>query len=84
MEQAPAPPGFIEAIVDPHHNALARAAAGGHRRPVTAALNTREQLARATLRADPDHLTREQKMTILNDAALLARLHASARLRHVT
>jgi len=76
VEHTPMPPGFVEVIIDPHHNALARAAAGGHRRLYSATLDRHEELARAMVRSDPDHLTREQKMAVLNDAALLYRLHA--------
>jgi len=68
-------PDFTDAVVDPIVNALA--CAGGRPRthlPPTSHAE-REQLAQLALRAGPSSLSAAQKNLLLDDPALLSRLH---------
>jgi len=73
VRHASAPPGFVDAVVDPLTNALACAA--GTARATRARSGDDERLVRVALVGGPDALTVAQKNLLLGNALALSRLH---------
>jgi membrane glycosyltransferase len=72
---APAPPGFIDAVVDPATNALACAAAVARFTRTALVRTHRLQKIDAALVQGPDALSRPAKLRLLGDPIALSRLH---------
>ena len=75
VRDAPRPPGFIEAVVDPVINALTCAAGIARFNQTGTASNGRKQLVRLALQDGPAQLTRPQKIRLLSDPVALSQLH---------
>jgi membrane glycosyltransferase len=72
---APAPPGFVDAVVDPAINALACAAAVARFTRTGQLPNPRLQKVDVALVEGPDALTAGSKLRLLGDPIALSRLH---------
>jgi membrane glycosyltransferase len=72
---APAPPGFVDAIIDPATNALACAAAVARFSRTALGQNNRLQKVDAALVEGPDALSAGAKLRLLGDPIALSRLH---------
>ncbi|MES1999221.1 MAG: glucans biosynthesis glucosyltransferase MdoH [Pseudomonadota bacterium] len=72
--QSPAPPDFIDAVIDPATNAL-MCAAGTPRPGHTPITESHTKWLNEALTAGPDALAASQKMHLLNDSSALSRLH---------
>ena len=82
LGNAPPPPTFATAIVDPLVNALACAAALDRRRFPQAVRERRAQLARVALEGDPSKLSADMKTRLLGDAGAMSWLHYHTWLKH--
>jgi membrane glycosyltransferase len=75
--ESPAPPGFVDAVVDPLINALACAASLVRvRRPNRADTDRRQSLVSEAVRNGPESLSAAQQSALLNDPVALSILHA--------
>lgn len=72
--RAAAPPGFIEAVIDPVTNAMICAVGAPRFRQFRAA-DSREKRVNEALQGGPDALDPGRKMHLLNDPIALSRLH---------
>jgi membrane glycosyltransferase len=72
---APAPPGFVDAVVDPATNALACAAAVARFTRTALVQNQRMQKVDVALVEGPDALSTSSKLRLLGDPIALSRLH---------
>ena len=75
LKGAAAPPGFIEAVVDPVINALVCAAGVARFNPTGPLRDQRPQLLRAALRDGPKKLSATRKIRLLGDPVALSELH---------
>lgn len=73
---APTAPGFAQAVVDPHTNALHVGLQGQPRSLTPAVLQERCELARLTLTDGPDALSNQQQCRLLADPQQMLWLHA--------
>jgi membrane glycosyltransferase len=75
LKYAQVPPGFCAAVTDPIINTLACAAAAMHAQQAPLPRSERMRDAQRALTAGPQVLSAQQKLALLNDAALLTQLH---------
>ncbi len=75
LKSAGAPPGFIEAVVDPVINALVCAAGVARFNPTGPLRDQRPQLLLAALRDGPKKLSTTRKVRLLTDPVALSELH---------
>jgi membrane glycosyltransferase len=75
VEQAPASPGFVDAVVDPITNALACACRAARWRRVPGIDPWRQQLLDRALTQGPDALDTKQRGLLLRDQLTLCELH---------
>ncbi len=78
VRQAPPTPGFIDAVVDPLHNAMACASDIARLRHSRSVRATHHQLAERALAHGPTALDTNDKNALLTDAVVLSRLHYDA------
>ena len=78
VRQAPPTPGFIDAVVDPLHNAMACASDIARTRHSGSVRATHHQLAERALAHGPAALATNEKNALLTDAVVLSRLHYDA------
>jgi len=76
---APPTPGFVDAVVAPHVNALACATAGRPVRHSLAAQPRRDRAIAAAVARAPSELAESLKLFFMADPAALAQLHARIR-----
>jgi membrane glycosyltransferase len=72
-------PRFVDAVADPHTNALACATAGRPARPSLAAQPRRDRAVAAAVAQGPDRLAESLKLFLMADPAALSQLHARVR-----
>ena len=75
FRRAPPDAGFVDAVVDPLHNAIACAADVARTQHSEAKRHVHDALVERALRDGPDALRDEDKGTLLGDAHALSRLH---------
>jgi membrane glycosyltransferase len=75
LQEAQAPPDFSAAVTDPVVNTLACAAAATHAQAAPLLRRERMRDAQRALSGGLQVLTAQQKLALLNDAALLSHLH---------
>jgi membrane glycosyltransferase len=75
VRRAPPAPGFIDAVVDPHVNAIACAVAAPRTRRSAHAEARRKRAVAAALERGPAALTARQQRVFLEDPIALSQLH---------
>jgi membrane glycosyltransferase len=78
VRQSPPVPNFVDAVVDPLHNAMACASDIARTRHSEAVRKTNRQLADRALAHGPTSLETNEKNALLSDAIALSRLHFDA------
>ena len=76
LKDAQALPDFAAAVADPVVNTLACATGAVHAQQAPKLRRERMRYAQRALTSGPQALTAQQKLALLNDAALLSQLHA--------
>jgi membrane glycosyltransferase len=76
VADTPELPGFAAAVTDPGVNALTCAIANAREGQAEVLQRERMGFAERALEGGPDALAARQKLVIINDPALLSRLHA--------
>jgi len=76
--QAPPTPGFVDAVIDPLHNAMACASDIARSRHSEGVRRSHRQLADRALAHGPAALDTSEKNALLTDAVTLSRLHFDA------
>jgi membrane glycosyltransferase len=77
-EAGPAP-GFVDAVVDPHVNAVACAVARVRVKGSPREESRRDRVVGEAVKLGPDGLSTAMKMFLLNDALALSQLHVQVR-----
>ncbi len=78
VRQAPPAPGFVDAVIDPLHNAMACASDIARTRHSDAVRKKHRQLADRALAHGPSALDTHEKNALLTDAVALSHLHYGA------
>jgi membrane glycosyltransferase len=75
VRRTPTPHGFVDAVVEPVSNAIACAFATPRDRLPSTARDELRRLVRKALEQGPNHLTQQQKNTLIHDPIALSNLH---------
>jgi membrane glycosyltransferase len=78
VRQAPPTPGFIDAVIDPQHNAMACAGDIARTQHSESVRAVNRKLAERALAHGPSALDANEKNALLTDAVTLSRLHFDA------